>query len=105
MVAQSVRFASSPLLSIVYPLRFGIRPNRVIIIDPISNQTTAMLSQRQYDALWNGNLRYVPAVVAAVLFMSIITLSLSAVYGVQLARAPLDPHEIENHGAHRWSNA
>jgi hypothetical protein len=64
-----------------------------------------MLSQRQYDAFWNGTLRFVPAVVAAILCMSIVTLSLSAVYGVQLARAPLEPEEVRYHGAHRRSNA
>ena len=64
-----------------------------------------MYSPRKYDAIWTGPPRYVSLVVAAILCMSIITLCTSAVYGTQLAHAPLDPIRVEFFGAHRWSNA
>jgi len=73
---------SSPsLYSIIRPIPF-IRQAESRYSYRSKIETTAMLSQRQYDALWNGTLRFVPAVVAAILCLSIVTLSLSAVYGI-----------------------
>ena len=100
-VTWHIKVPSYSQLSVQYP--FGIRKPRHSY--QLKIETTAMLSQRQYDALWNGNLRFVPVVVVAILCLSIATLSLSAVYGTQLARAPLSEAEVEYHGAHRRSNA
>ncbi len=62
-----------------------------------------MYPQRN-DAIWKGSLKFVPAVVAAILVLSTATLGLSAAYGKQLADAPLRPEKVQYQGAHRWSN-
>lgn len=63
-----------------------------------------MLPQRN-DTIWKGPLKLVPAVVAAILVLSTVTLGLSVAYGIQLAHAPLRSEAVKYRGAHRWSNA
>lgn len=63
------------------------------------------LRRRQYNFLWSGRLRHIPAVMIANLGLSSLTLFLSAWYGIQLTNAALDAGQAKYHGAHRWSDA